>query len=72
MNGAKSIALVYRGPAAGCEGDGCSEALARLLRNDTRWNFNVIYVGPDEEMPVKDGLQLPNAVLYAQPGGGGA
>jgi hypothetical protein len=32
----------------------------------------VIYVGPDEKMSVQAGLQLPNVVLYAQPGGVGS
>lgn len=60
------IALVYRGPA-GCAD--CSEKVAALLESDTIQNFNVIYVGPNEKLSIKDGLQLPNAVLYAQPGG---
>jgi len=63
------IALVYRGPA-GCAG--CSEAVAALLKSDTLWNFNVIYVGPNENMSVQAGLRLPNVVLYAQPGGEGS
>jgi glutamine amidotransferase-like uncharacterized protein len=63
------IALVYRGPA-GCAG--CSEAVAALLKSNTIWNFNVIYVGPDEKMSVQAGLQLPNVILYAQPGGDGS
>lgn len=67
--GTKYIALVYRGPA-GCAG--CSEAVAKLLKSDTLWDFNVIYVGPNENMSVQAGLQLPNVVLYAQPGGDGS
>lgn len=68
-NGIKPIALVYRGPAGNCPE--CSEALATLLESDTLWNFDVMYVGPDGEISVEDGLQLSNAVLYAQPGGNG-
>lgn len=68
-NGMKPIALVYRGPAGRCHE--CSEALATLLESDTLWNFDVMYVGPDGEISVEDGLQLSNAVLYAQPGGNG-
>jgi hypothetical protein len=63
------IALVYRGPA-GCAG--CSEAVAALLKSDTLWNFNVMYVGPKEDISVLAGLRLSNVVLYAQPGGGGS
>jgi glutamine amidotransferase-like uncharacterized protein len=63
------IALVYRG-SAGCPG--CSEAVAELLKSDTKHNFNVIYVGPKEKVSVRDGLKLPNVVLYAQPGGDGS
>jgi glutamine amidotransferase-like uncharacterized protein len=62
------IALVYRGPA-GCSG--CSEAVAALLGSDAVSNFSVIYVGPDEELSVQEGLKLKNVVLYAQPGGDG-
>jgi glutamine amidotransferase-like uncharacterized protein len=65
----KPIALVYRGPAGCAE---CSEAVAELLKSDNIWNFNVIYVGPNEKTSVQAGLQLPNVVLYAQPGGDGS
>lgn len=65
-NSKNPIALVYRGPAA-CSG--CSEAIAVLLEKDPTYDFNVIYVGPDEKLSVQDGLKLKNAVLYAQPGG---
>jgi glutamine amidotransferase-like uncharacterized protein len=67
---ANPIALVYRGPAA--DGDGLSEAVAALLKSDTKHNFNVIYVGPNEQVSVEDGLKLENVVLYAQPGGDGS
>ena len=63
------IALVYRGPAAGCSG--CSEAVATLLGSNPKYNFSVIYVGPEEKLSVQDGLKLKNVVLYAQPGGDG-
>ena len=63
------IALVYREPA---DSSGCAEAVAALLKSDTIRNFTVIYVGPNENMSVQDGLQLPNVVLYAQPGGDGS
>jgi glutamine amidotransferase-like uncharacterized protein len=71
-NETKHTALVYRGPAADCNGDGCSEALATLLKSVNEWNFHVQYVGSEDEgdMSVKEGLQLPDAILYAQPGGG--
>lgn len=64
------IALVYRGPAAGCSG--CSEAVATLLGKNTKYNFSVIYVGPEEKLSVQDGLKLKNVILYAQPGGDGS
>lgn len=64
-----NTALVYRGPA-GCAK--CSTAVAEFLKNDTTYNFNVIYVGPNETTSVQAGLQLPDAVLYVQPGGDGS
>lgn len=64
-----NTALVYRGPAGGT---GCSEAVAEFLKNDPVYNFNVIYVGPNEGTSVQAGLQLPDAVLYVQPGGDGS
>jgi len=63
--------LVYRGPVSECDGNGCSDALRTLLKNATLWNFNVRYVGPDEEKYANEGLLNPNVVLYAQPGAGG-
>jgi hypothetical protein len=65
----RPIALVYKGPA-GCAD--CSEKVAALLKSDPTQHFNVIYVGPNEKLSVKDRLQLSNAVLYAQPGGDGS
>lgn len=62
------IALVYRG-SAGC--DGCSEAVADLLKKDTKYNFKIVYVGPKEKVSIGEGLKLPNVVLYVQPGGDG-
>ena len=59
------LALVYRGPASV---PGCPEAVAELLRRSA-WNFDVQYVGPAEELPLKS-RTLASAVLYAQPGGG--
>jgi hypothetical protein len=69
ITGINPIALIYRGPA-GCAG--CSEAVAALLKSDTLWNFNVIYVGPKEVISVQAGLRLPNVFIYAQPGGNGS
>jgi glutamine amidotransferase-like uncharacterized protein len=62
----RPLALVYRGPA-GCPG--CSEAVAELLHN-SRWNFDVQYVGPDEQLKLSSAI-LQAAILYAQPGGSG-
>lgn len=59
------LALVYRGPAAL---PGCPEAVANLLRR-SRWNFDVHYVGPKENLELRR-KTLAEAVLYAQPGGG--
>jgi glutamine amidotransferase-like uncharacterized protein len=66
----RPIALVYRGPVVGCTG--CSEAVAALLDSDTTYDFDIRYVGPFESTSVQAGLKLPNAVLYAQPGGDGS
>lgn len=58
-------ALVYRGPASL---PGCPEAVADLLSSSV-WNFDVQFVGPDEELHL-DESTLHSAALYAQPGGG--
>lgn len=58
-------ALVYRGPATGC--DECSEAVAELLRSSDH-GFDVTYVGPGQEVKVTSGA-LDEADLYVQPGG---
>ena len=60
------LALVYRGPG-GCPG--CSEAVAALLQS-SKWNFDIKYVGPKEDLKLSAETLKP-AVLYAQPGGGG-
>lgn len=65
--GIRPLALVYRGPAA-CEE--CSEAAASLLQN-SRWSFEVQYVGPDESLKLQ-AATLKLAVLYVQPGGDGS
>ena len=62
--GARPLALVYRGPAS-CAG--CSEAVAALLKS-SRWNFDVRYVGPGEDLPLTSAT-LAGAAVYAQPGG---
>jgi glutamine amidotransferase-like uncharacterized protein len=62
----RPLALVYRGPA-GCPG--CSEAVADLLQN-SRWRFDVRYVGPYERLMLS-AEALQGAALYAQPGGSG-
>lgn len=59
------LALVYRGPATT---PGCPEAVAELL-GASRWNFDIRYVGPKEELPLTADT-LRRATLYAQPGGG--
>jgi hypothetical protein len=59
------LALVYRGPAST---QGCPEAVAGALSR-SRWDLDVRYVGPDEELPLGADA-LGRAVLYAQPGGG--
>lgn len=58
-------ALVYRGPATGC--DECSEAVAGLLRSSDL-GFDVTFVGPGEEVEVT-AATLGEADLYVQPGG---
>ena len=62
---ARPVALVYRGPASSA---GCPEAVAALLTR-SRWNFDVRYVGPEEEFPLTAEV-LAGARIYAQPGGG--
>ncbi len=58
------LALVYRGPAA-CLG--CPEAVATVLVNSPL-NFNVAFVGPDENLDITTDT-LAQAAVYAQPGG---
>lgn len=65
VSGRGALALVYRGPASL---PGCPEAVAAVLRQSD-WGFDVRYVGPDGELPLKRRI-LDAAVLYAQPGGG--
>lgn len=60
------LALVHRGRATT---PGCPEALAALLQ-DSRWGFDVEYVGPREPRGVTTALRAGGAALYAQPGGG--
>ena len=57
-------ALVYRGPATL---PGCAEAVAELL-SASRWDFDVSFVGPDEDVELT-AAALASATLYCQPGG---
>lgn len=60
----RPLALVYRGKATE---PGCAESVAALLRR-SRWDFDVHYVGPREEIRLSS-ASLASAALYAQPGG---
>ena len=68
----RPIALVYKNDSGQAACEGCSEAVASLLQNNTSWNFDVRYVGPHETLSVQAGLSLPNARVFAQPGGNGS
>lgn len=59
------VALVYRGPATGC--DECSKAVAHLLRSSDH-GFDVAYIGPGQEIELTSEA-LDGAALYAHPGG---
>lgn len=61
----RPVALVYRGPAEGC--DGCAEAVAALLRRAPQ-HFAVDYIGPHERRALT-AANLRGATIYAQPGG---
>jgi hypothetical protein len=63
---AHPLALVYRGPG-GCPS--CSEAAAELVRG-TAWDFEVRYIGPEEDLQLT-AANLQTADLYVQPGGDG-
>jgi glutamine amidotransferase-like uncharacterized protein len=63
----RPIALVFRGPATDC----CWQAMARMLQNDTKQHFKIVYVGGAGDPNVETGLAMPNVKLYAQPGGDG-
>lgn len=59
----RSLAAVYRGPAA-CQG--CPEAAASLLEESG--GFTVLYIGPNESRSVT-AEGLADLSLYVQPGG---
>jgi hypothetical protein len=59
--GSGPLALVYRGRASV---PGCPEAVAALLKRSA-WDFNVRFVGPEEEWELNADV-LCQAVLYAQ------
>lgn len=63
---AQPQALVYRSDAT-C--DGCPEAVCYLLQS-SKYNFNVTYVGPAEDVELSAGA-LDGAKLFAYPGGPG-
>lgn len=63
---AQPQALVYRSDAT-C--DGCPEAVYNLLQS-SKYNFNVTYVGPDEDLEL-DADALDGVKLFAYPGGPG-
>lgn len=60
----RPLALVYRGPATL---PGCPESVAALLRR-SRWEFDVRYVGPREDLAITPDV-LRAAAIYVQPGG---
>ncbi len=62
------LALVYRGPVAGCKG--CAEAIAEVLKA-AKYGLEVKFVGPNEELPLSVET-LRTAAVYAQPGGDGS
>lgn len=64
MTTRRPLALVYRG---GATEPGCPESVASLLRR-SRWNFDIHYVGPREEIKLTRAA-LGVATVYAQPGG---
>ncbi|SEM36688.1 BPL-N domain-containing protein [Rhodococcus maanshanensis] len=61
----RPLALVYRG--GGATLPGCAESVAALL-SLSRWDFDVRYVGPGEDLPLAPDV-LRSAAVYAQPGG---
>lgn len=63
----KPVALVYHDAST----DGCSQALATLLKKHPKYKFKVILVGPDQRTSVQSGLVIPGVKIYAQPGGDG-
>lgn len=56
------LAVVYKGPA-GC--DNCTQAIVDSLTN----YFEIVIAGPNENLSIKDALDL-HPVVYLQPGGG--
>ncbi|QBD83103.1 hypothetical protein EPA93_46940 [Ktedonosporobacter rubrisoli] len=64
---ARPIALVYTDnhSVVGC--DGCADAAVHMLKQ-SKWNFQIIQVGPDGQTLTP--ALLKSATLYVQPGGG--
>ena len=61
------IALVYHDAST----DGCAQALATMIQNNTKWHFKVLLVGPSESISVQAGLAMPGVKIFAEPGATG-
>lgn len=63
----RPIALIFtdNNGQAGC--DGCADAAEHMLKQ-SKWNFNIIRVGPDGAALTSD--LLMRATIFVQPGGG--
>ena len=65
------IAAVYSDATTGPSDGDDTGALVAILKGDTKWNFNVITVGPNGSMSVQAALAMPCVKLYGQPGASG-
>ncbi|HWM01971.1 MAG TPA: BPL-N domain-containing protein [Actinophytocola sp.] len=69
--GTAPIAVVYSDDSTGPADGDDTGALVALLHGNTRWNFQVVTVGPNGTMSVREALATPGVQLYAQPGADG-
>ncbi len=63
---ARPVVLIYRDQDNPC--NNCSESVSAVFQSDTKWHFDVRYVGSDESLSVSDGLKLPHVKVFVLPG----
>lgn len=66
LDGSTIQVAIYRGGAA-CQG--CPEAVAKMLQQDDRYNYQIKYIGENEADKLAS-ASLDDIDIYVQPGGG--